>query len=105
MATGDEAAIPLPHESRQPGDSCPECGQGQLSEQARPAVMMSFIHTSELCGVTPRDYLTELLRHERELAANPACWMPRNYRQTLAAVPAATGPPATATSDTLATVP
>ena len=53
----------------------------------------------------PRDYLTELLRHEREVAASPKGWMPWNYRQTLAAVPAATGPPATATSDILATVP
>jgi hypothetical protein len=29
------------------------------------------------------DYLTELQRHARELTANPAEWMPWNYRQTL----------------------
>ena len=41
----------------------------------------------ELCGANPFDYLTELQRHARELAANPACWMPWNYRQTLAVEP------------------
>jgi hypothetical protein len=66
---------------------------------------MSLIYTCELCGVNPFDYLTELQRHARELAANPADWMPWNYRQTLTAVPAATGPPATATSDNSAAVP
>jgi hypothetical protein len=30
------------------------------------------------------DYLTELQRHARELASNPAEWMPWNYRETLA---------------------
>jgi hypothetical protein len=73
--------------------------------EALEVVYLSLIHTCELGGVNPRHYLTELLRHEREVAANPECWMPWNYRQTLAAVPAATGPPATATSDILATVP
>jgi hypothetical protein len=66
---------------------------------------MSLIYTCELCGVSPFDYLTELQRHAEELAANPACWMPWNYRQTLTAAPAATGPPARTTSDSLATVP
>jgi len=66
---------------------------------------LSLIHTCELCGINPRDYLTELLRHEREVAASPEGWMPWNYRQTLDGVIAATGPPATATSDILATVP
>jgi hypothetical protein len=66
---------------------------------------MSLIYTCELCGANPFDYLTELQRHAQEVAANPACWMPWNYRQTLAVVPAATSPAATATSDLLATVP
>ena len=66
---------------------------------------MSLIYTCELCGVSPFDYLTELQRHAEEVAANPACWMPWNYRQTLTAAPAATGPPARTTSDSLATVP
>jgi transposase len=54
---------------------------------------MSLIHTCELNGANPFDYLTELERHAGEVAANPQTWMPWNYRQTLAA--AATGPPAT----------
>ena len=45
---------------------------------------MSLIHTCQLCGANSFDYLTELLRHARELAANPALWMPWNYRETLA---------------------
>jgi transposase len=46
-------------------------------------IFMSLIHTCELCGANPLDYLTELRRHADELAANPHCWMPWNYRQTL----------------------
>jgi len=45
-------------------------------------LFMSLIHTCQLCGVNPFEYLTELLRHHRELAANPARWMPWNYRDT-----------------------
>jgi transposase len=68
-------------------------------------VYMSLIYTCELCGANPFDYLTELQRHAPEVAAKPACWMPWNYRDALALVPATTGPPATATTDNLATVP
>jgi len=68
-------------------------------------VYMSLIYTCELCGANPFDYLTELQRHAQEVAAKPACWMPWNYRDALALVPATTGPPATATTDSLATVP
>jgi hypothetical protein len=46
-------------------------------------LFMSLIHTAELCGTNSFDYLTELQRHARELAAHPADWMPWNYRQTL----------------------
>ena len=35
-------------------------------------VFMSLIHTCELCGANPFDYLTELDRHADEAAANPA---------------------------------
>jgi len=31
---------------------------------------MSLIHTAELCGATPFDYLTKLQRHVRELAVS-----------------------------------
>lgn len=46
-------------------------------------LFMSLIHTCQLCGANSFDYMTELQRHARELAANPAEWMPWNYRQTL----------------------
>jgi transposase len=45
---------------------------------------MSLIHTCELNGANPFDYLTELLQHAEELKANPSEWMPWNYRATLA---------------------
>jgi len=54
-------------------------------------LFMSLIHTCELNGVNPFDYLTELQRHAAELKQNPSEWMPWNYRDTLArlAMPAA----------------
>ena len=54
-------------------------------------LFMSLIHTCELNGVNPFDYLTELQRHTAELQQNPAAWMPWSYRETLArlAAPAA----------------
>jgi hypothetical protein len=48
---------------------------------------MSLIHTCELNGVNPFDYLTELQRHADAVAASPAAWLPWNYREQL--VPAA----------------
>jgi transposase len=47
-------------------------------------LFMSLIHTCELAGANPFDYLTELQRHANQLAANPSEWMPWNYRETLA---------------------
>jgi transposase len=47
-------------------------------------LFMSLIHTCQLCGANSFDYLVELQRHARELAANPAEWMPWNYRETMA---------------------
>jgi transposase len=54
-------------------------------------LFMSLIHTCELNGANPFDYLTELLRHAAELKQHPSEWMPWNYRDTLArlATPAA----------------
>ncbi len=46
-------------------------------------VFMSLIHTCQLCGVDPFDYLTTLQRHAAELSCTPAKWMPWNYRDTL----------------------
>ncbi len=49
-------------------------------------LFMSLIHTCQLCGANSFDYLIQLQRHARELAAVPAAWMPWNYRQTTARV-------------------
>jgi hypothetical protein len=46
-------------------------------------LFMSLIHTCELNGANPFDYLTELQKHAGELAKNPAAWMSWNYRATL----------------------
>ena len=46
-------------------------------------LFMSLIHTSELAGANPFDYLTELQKHPAELIANPSAWMPWNYVETL----------------------
>jgi transposase len=47
---------------------------------------VSLIHTSELVGVNPFDYLNVLQQHRDALAATPAAWMPWDYRDTLVAV-------------------
>jgi transposase len=46
-------------------------------------LFMSLVHTCELCGADPFDYLTELQRHAKELARSPQHWLPWNYRETL----------------------
>jgi transposase len=45
---------------------------------------MTLIHTCELNGANPFDYLTELQRHADAVAANPAAWLPWTYREQLA---------------------
>jgi len=47
-------------------------------------LFMSLIHTCELNGANPFDYLTWLQRHAEDLKRNPSEWMPWNYRETLA---------------------
>lgn len=47
-------------------------------------VFMSLIHSAELNGVQPFDYLTALLRHHQDVEDAPAGWMPWNYAATLA---------------------
>jgi len=44
-------------------------------------LFMSLIHTCELAGANPFDYLTELQRHVSELVAKPSAWMPWNFLQ------------------------
>ncbi len=46
-------------------------------------LFMSLIHTCQLCGANPFEYLTELQRHADELSRNPEQWMLWNYRETL----------------------
>lgn len=44
---------------------------------------MSLIHSCELNGVNPFDYLTELQRHARELEVSAREWLPWNYRESV----------------------
>lgn len=45
---------------------------------------MSLIHTAELVGANPFDYLTQLQKHARAIKTNPSQWMPWNYRDSVA---------------------
>jgi len=47
-------------------------------------LFMSLIHTCELNGANPFEYLTELLRHPNELKQKSSEWLPWNYRKNLA---------------------
>jgi transposase len=49
-------------------------------------IFMSLIHTAELAGANPFDYLTQLQRHAEEVRKDPARWMPWNYKETLRAI-------------------
>jgi transposase len=46
-------------------------------------LLMSLIHTAELCGANPFDYLTQLQRHAEQLKQQPEDWMPWNYLQAM----------------------
>lgn len=46
-------------------------------------IFMSLIHTCELSGADPFDYLTQLQRHAEELCRNPENWMPWNYKEAM----------------------
>jgi hypothetical protein len=52
-------------------------------------LFMSLIHTCELNGANPFDYLAELLRHADELKQKPSAWLPWNYRENLSTFTAA----------------
>ncbi len=47
-------------------------------------IFMSLIHSAEMNGENPFEYLVALQKHHEEVAPNPADWMPWNYRDTLA---------------------
>lgn len=55
-------------------------------------VFMSLIHTAELNGVAPFDYLIALQRHADQILDNPSEWLPWNYQATLARLNARDGP-------------
>jgi transposase len=46
-------------------------------------IFMSLIHTCELNGVDPFNYLTQLQRRAEELSSSPKDWMPWNYTETM----------------------
>jgi hypothetical protein len=52
------------------------------------------LDTAELNGENAFDYLVALLRHPAQIAANPAEWMPWNFRMTLQRISAGPDPPA-----------
>ena len=52
-------------------------------------IYMSLIHTAELNGEKPWEYLVALLRHAENVAEAPGEWMPWNYRETLTRLSAA----------------
>jgi hypothetical protein len=51
-------------------------------------LFMSLIHTAELCGASPFDYLVALQRHASAVAEDPTAWMPWNYTAALASTAA-----------------
>ena len=48
-------------------------------------IHMSLIHTCELNGINPFDYLMALEQHAERVTKAPSDWFPWNYRQTLIA--------------------
>lgn len=46
-------------------------------------LFMSIIHTCQLNGVNPFDYLVAVLKHIDEVQEKPAEWLPWNYREAL----------------------
>lgn len=47
-------------------------------------VFMSLIHTAELAGENPFDYLHAMLKNPDDVLESPEDWLPWNYRHTLA---------------------
>jgi len=56
-------------------------------------VFMSLIHSAELNGVKPFDYLVALLRYPEKVEDAPADWLPWNYATALARVREDRAPP------------
>jgi transposase len=49
-------------------------------------LFMSLIHTCELNGVNPFEYLTALLRHSEEIKQSASAWLPWNYREAVSRI-------------------
>jgi transposase len=49
-------------------------------------LFMSIIHTCELEGVGPFEYMVALAKNADRIIETPSAWMPWNYTQTLAAL-------------------
>ena len=56
-------------------------------------VFMSLIHTAELNGIAPFEYLVALQRHHQAVALDPSEWLPWTYETTLAELQARAAPP------------
>ena len=52
-------------------------------------IFMSLIHTAELAGANPLDYLTVLLNNAAAVRLEPECWLPWSYPTTADRAPAA----------------
>jgi len=46
-------------------------------------IYMTLIHTCYFAGADPFDYLTQIQRQEQQVKADPARWLPWNYREQL----------------------
>jgi len=55
-------------------------------------VFMSLIHTAELNGIAPFEYLVALQRHHQEVALDPRAWLPWTYEATLTQLRARASP-------------
>ncbi len=56
-------------------------------------LFMTLIHTAELHGANPFDYLVALQRHHEQVTETPTQWMPWNYAEALAPLTSGAGPP------------
>ena len=66
-------------------------------------IYMTLIHTAELHGQNPFDYLTELQRNHKAVAETPADWLPWTYKATLTRIRLArASPPAGSTTSRIA---
>lgn len=49
-------------------------------------IFMSLIHTCQLNGINPFDYLMALQKHGEQVRKEPTRWLPWNYQKTMAAL-------------------